>query len=61
VERGNIADSVYDGERTIPQALRDIRKLPDPLAEFKDGGLGLAGCLCLPIEAHPCGAGESAR
>ncbi|MFM9847695.1 MAG: hypothetical protein ACKVP3_11110 [Hyphomicrobiaceae bacterium] len=36
MQRGEIADSVYEGERTIPQALRDIRKLPDPLSEFKE-------------------------
>jgi hypothetical protein len=31
---GEIADSVFTGERTVPEALRDLRALPNPFRRF---------------------------
>ena len=36
LKEADIADQVFDGTLTVPQGLRELRKLPSPLAGFKD-------------------------
>lgn len=40
IKRAEIAQLVFEGDLTVPQALREMRNLKDPLARFKESDVG---------------------
>ena len=40
IKRSEIAESVFTGDRTVPEALRAMRDLPNPLRRFQDSDIG---------------------
>lgn len=40
IKRAEIAESVFTGDRTVPEALRAMRALPNPLRRFQESDVG---------------------